>query len=333
MKTALDDPAEHLTLQQLRFLQDLARTKKLTKTASNFGMSLTSASRTLDKLRTAFGDQLMTPQARGLAPTEGLARLLPELGVTIEQTSRLFRPFVFDPKTLEGRFRLVSRGLAVPDILAYVVPRIAKEAPGLVLEHRPRTSAVWEDIAEGRADLAFVTDRNVPASFHALPLFDIEVGILMRRGHPLETLHRAGAITLDDLSAYGRIAMEVSADYRNANWDRQLFSDERADRGVACTTTYALELAATIEASDLVMLAPRFGSRGVMRHYNLVWIPMPKPASSKRAAKTIIRHGVMVWSETVHRDPAHAWVRSLFREWAAKAQVEAAADLEVERGG
>ncbi|EHY30514.1 LysR family transcriptional regulator, partial [Sutterella parvirubra] len=162
MKTALDDPSEHLTLQQLRFLQDLARTQKLTKTASNFGMSLASASRTLEKLRAAFGDQLLTPQARGLSPTKGLYRVLPDLETTIDQAAKLFQPFVFDPKALEGRFHLVSRGLAVPEILAYVVPRLAKEAPGLVLEHRPRTSAVWEDIEDGRADLAIVTDRNVP---------------------------------------------------------------------------------------------------------------------------------------------------------------------------
>lgn len=323
MKTALDDPSEHLTLQQLRFLQDLARTQKLTKTASNFGMSLASASRTLEKLRAAFGDQLLTPQARGLAPTEGLYRVLPDLETTIDQAAKLFQPFVFDPKALERRFRLVSRGLAVPEILAYVVPRLAKEAPGLVLEHRPRTSAVWEDIEDGRADLAIVTDRNVPPSFHSAPLFEIELGILMRRGHPLAAKHEAGTLTLGDLDAYGRIAMDVSADYRNANWDRQVFKDERADQGVVCTTSSALELASTLEASDLIMLSPGFGSRGVRMHYDLVWVPMPKAAGeAKRGAKRIVRHGVMVWREAVHRDPAHAWVRSLFRDWVAKTQVD-----------
>lgn len=84
-----------------------------------------------------------------------------------------------------------------------------------------------------------------------------------------------------------------------------------------------MELASTLEASDLIMLSPGFGSRGVRKHYDLVWVPMPKAAGeAKRGAKRIVRHGVMVWREAVHRDPAHAWVRSLFRDWAAKTQVD-----------
>lgn len=191
-----------------------------------------AASRTLDKLRTAFGDPLMLPQARGLSPTDGLFRLLPELRAAIEQAERLFTPFDFDPMKLRGTFRLITRGLVVPEILGDVIPRLAKQAPGIVLEHKQRTGAVWEEIEEGRVDLVLVTNRSVPASFHSVPLFDIEIGLLMRLGHPLAEKYLAGGITMEDIGRFGRVAMDVSDDYRHASWDRQLFGTDRfADQG------------------------------------------------------------------------------------------------------
>lgn len=260
----------------------------------------------------------MTPQARGLSPTDGLLRILPELRASIEQADKLFRPYVFEPQTLRGRFRLVSRGLAAPEILAYVIPRLAKEAPGLVLEHRPRTGSVWEEVEEGIVDLALVTDRSVPASFRSVPLFDIELGMLMRRGHPLAEKYLSGGLSMTDVMNYKRISMDVSSDYRHASWDRQLFGGESfADKGVVCTSASAVEMAATIAVSDLIMFAPEFGSRGLRRHYGLTWVPLPNPAPKLKH-----RHGILVWREALHRDPAHMWIRSLFRDWAESVRSE-----------
>ena len=61
--------ADMITRAQLKFLSDLAQTGKLSRTAERLGLSLSAASRMLDRLREAFGDPLFTPHARGLTPT------------------------------------------------------------------------------------------------------------------------------------------------------------------------------------------------------------------------------------------------------------------------
>ena len=262
---------EQLTLAQLHFLEDLARTCKLSKTASNFGMSLASASLTLDKLR------------------ETLAR-----------AEHLFEPEAFSPAELGGRFRILSRGLATAEILAYVLPRIAKEAPGLRIEHRPLTHCVWEDLRDGVVDMALVTNRSVPPSCRSFPLFDIELGVVMRRTHPLALAYGCEAAPLSEIFSFPRVAMAVTEDRRSTYWDRQLFGEKRAQEGVVCASTSALELAATIAHSDIIMFAPKFGSAGIRTHYDLVWQPLPEEAGEQTQ-----RFGVMVWDERQHRHPSN----------------------------
>ena len=88
MTTPENHPADSVTRGQLRFLLHLSETQKLSRTADVLGLSLSAASRTLEKLRAAFDDPLFTPHARGLKPTDALRRILPELRRTLEQADR-----------------------------------------------------------------------------------------------------------------------------------------------------------------------------------------------------------------------------------------------------
>lgn len=144
--------ADSITRAQLKFLSDLAQSGKLSRTAEHLGLSLSAASRMLDRLREAFGDPLFTPHARGLTPTDAMLRLEPELRRTIEQTDRLFSQPSFDPATLRRTFSIAARGLVVPELLAYAISRVAREAPSVHLEMHHRTSRIWDQIEAGELD-------------------------------------------------------------------------------------------------------------------------------------------------------------------------------------
>lgn len=303
--------ADMITRAQLKFLSDLAQTGKLSRTAERLGLSLSAASRMLDRLREAFGDPLFTPHARGLTPTDAMLRLEPELRRTIEQTDRLFSQPAFDPATLNRTFSMAARGLVMPELLAAIIPRIAREAPGVHLEMHHRTSRLWDEIEAGELDLALVPDRAVPSSLRTLPLFPIEIGILLRADHPLVKEFGGGAPTLEAFLRYRRLAMTVSANLHNASWDRQLLGydpDSRAQ--VVCSTTNAIDLAPLLEGSDFVMLVPKRGAVTMFTHYHLAWIPLPTSLPQPGA-----RQIVLVWREAQQRDPAHQWLRGIFRDW------------------
>lgn len=308
------DPADAVTRGQLKFLLNLAGTEKLSRTAAELGLSLATASRNLDKLREAFGDPLFTPHARGLTPTDTMTRLVPEIRRALEATDALFDRPTFSPAKLERTFRFASGGLVVPSLLAYVIPRIAREAPGVHLLLTHRTARVFEDIESGAIDLAMTNDVEVPPALRSVNLFELEIGVLLRADHPLVAEFGGGAPTLEAFMRYQRLAMSVSASLRTASWDRQFFGDspEILSR-VICASSTPLELAAVLEETDYLMLVPHKGAESLMKHYRLVWIPLPAEAQAEQHEPA---HAVLVWREALHRDPGHQWLRGLIREWA-----------------
>lgn len=311
MNTHLIEPADNVTRGQLRFLWYLSETEKLSKTAELLGMSLGSASRTLDKLRVAFDDALFTSHARGLAPTETMRRLKPELKRALEHSDRLFRPLKFDPHKAKGVFRIASKGLVTSSLMAYLLPKVALEAPQLTIGHYQPTYEVWSDLEAGRIDLALMTDWEVPQMFHYCPLFELELGIMLRRGHPLVKAFNGQAPSEKAFSSFARLSMMVNCDRSYSDWDASIFDQDRDQNSTIATSHSAIELAATLTQSDFIMVTPKIGAQSIMDYYDLMWIELPKVYQ-----RPTTHHACLVWNPTQHRDPLHIWVRSHIRAWA-----------------
>lgn len=308
---------DNVSFAQLKFLLDLLQTGKLTRTAENFGLSLSAASRTLEKLRAAFGDPLFSQHPRGLHPTHAMLRIEPELRKTLAQSDALFQPPEFNPARLRATFRVAARGLVVPDILAYVLPRIAKEAPGVQLDLTSRSDELWQQLELGIVDLAITIDRSVPPPLHTAELFCLELGLAVRRGHPLVAVAAERPLTVRDLQPYRRLAMTVSKDLRHASWDRQFLGEsDAAQANVVAASTSPAELAATLEITDFLLLIPKRGTETLAKHYDVTWLPLPVDLQNRQPTT----HGILVWHESRQRDPAHKWLRELFKDWARQTE-------------
>lgn len=313
-----ESAADSVTRSQLRFLLDLLASGKLSRTASHLGLSLSAASRTLDRLREAFGDPLFTPHARGLTPTDTMLQIEPELRRTIAQTDRLFSLRTLDLSRLERTFSMSAWGIVVPEMLAYLLPRMASEAPGAHLEMRHRSLKIWEMLETGELDLIFTPDSAVPPSFRTLPLFPVELGILLRADHPLVRECRGEAPSMERFLDYKRFGMTVSTDLHAASWDRQLFGeDPKVLAQVVCSSKNGNDLMDVLECTDFMMLAPKRGALSLQPRYNLVWLPLPEGLPKPRAG-----HIVLAWCEARQRDPAHQWLRGLIRDWARESEAE-----------
>ena len=64
-----------LSAFHFQLLSDLMRTRKLSVTAANLGISVSTASRMLMQLRQAFDEPLFVANANGLQPTKGSKRI------------------------------------------------------------------------------------------------------------------------------------------------------------------------------------------------------------------------------------------------------------------
>lgn len=69
--------ANGLSAFHFQLLEDLMRTRKLSVTAANLGISVSTASRMLMQLRQAFGEPLFAASANGLQPTKWFANTTP----------------------------------------------------------------------------------------------------------------------------------------------------------------------------------------------------------------------------------------------------------------
>ena len=75
----LDTPQPDLSLEELRFLVTVAKTKSLTTAASQYGISMGAASRRLSHLREVFDDELFIRSGVTMLPTMRMRRLLPRV--------------------------------------------------------------------------------------------------------------------------------------------------------------------------------------------------------------------------------------------------------------
>ena len=85
-----------LDLNLLKLLQAVVETQNTHQAADKLGISQTSVSRGLAKLRETFGDQLFTRKAHGVEPSELAEKLAEKLA---EAADEMFTPLV---KVLES---------------------------------------------------------------------------------------------------------------------------------------------------------------------------------------------------------------------------------------
>lgn len=89
-----------LTVSDLIFFVSLFESRSLSNTAAEGGLSLSTASRTLRKLRETFGDPLFLRSSPDFVPTSRATELYPKVAMLLENLRRLERPACFDPATL-----------------------------------------------------------------------------------------------------------------------------------------------------------------------------------------------------------------------------------------
>ena len=306
--------ANGLSAFHFQLLADLMRTKKLSATAANLGISVSSASRMLMQLRQAFNEPLFTASTAGLQPTKGMIRMAERLDAYLQAFDDLMAPRVFNPEYIEGNFLIASCGLVMPNILYRIFEQIRVRAPQLRITLEHRTPHLWADLKEGRIDLGLTTDYDVPPSYRKTLVFRSPAVVLMRENHPLieEAEANNGVLTTKMLERYPRAAVSI-------NTAGGLLTLERAVTPVSSYTPAAVvsesgyDLMPLIEKTDVVMLAPLAGAQVVREHYAVAWLP-----AASAGVKDFEVY--QVWTENKHLDPAHCWVRGLV-EGAVREQV------------
>ena len=127
--------------------------QNVTRAAKEVGLSQSSMSHALSRLRAHFDDPLLVPAGRALALTERGKNLMAPVAEAVAHLERVFAPAErFDPRTSHRVFRIA----ATDNLELYVLPRLA----AALQKRRPAStcaSAHYQRIGSSRLSVATLT--------------------------------------------------------------------------------------------------------------------------------------------------------------------------------
>jgi DNA-binding transcriptional LysR family regulator len=290
----------NIDLNLLIPLKALLHERNVTRAAERVHLSQSAMSRTLDRLRSKLGDELLVRVGRNYELTPRGAALLDELGQVMPRLAQLWAGESFSPTQSEARIRLAMTDYASSVVLPPLAETLAQLAPGITLEVVPWHERVHEDNGLAAAAHLSLSPLAVPLTFRVEPLFeDVFLCLLGRR-----LRHGHASITMEKYLSFRHISVETQANQRNLI-DRSL-GEAGLQRRVAVHLPYFLAAIRMLETTDLVLTMP---ARIVEPMLALLDLPRVKAPIEIPP----IRYS-MVWHPRFDSDLLHTWLRETVRQ-------------------
>jgi DNA-binding transcriptional LysR family regulator len=275
--------------------------QNVTRAARDVGLTQSSMSHALSRLRAHFGDPLLIPAGRKLKLTERGQALVAPVAVATAELERVFaRRDPFDPRSSRRVFRIT----ATDNLELYVLPRLAatlqRQAPGIEV----RTCALGSDWAEAlqRGDVELKLGRKypVPATLESEDLSDEPFACVVRGGHPAQRRPTAA-----DYAALGHVvvAPPIPPDCEPASQIDSLLARHGLTRRVAMTVAHFLVAPFVVARSDLALTAPARLLDPFVRPLGLRRLVLPIEIASYQLSQ--------VWAARSRDDQGHRWLRGV----------------------
>ena len=286
-----------IDLNLLTSLEALLEEANVTRAAKRLGVSQPAVSHSLRRLRDLLGDPLLVRTKQGMTATPRALDLRPAVRAALDAAETVLRAApAFDPATAARTFTISMADQASFLLLPRLAERIAREAPGVVLDIR---AAPLEAIADV-LDLAVGVFTDAPANVHDQELWRESFVCVLRKNSAASRgpFDRKRYLALPHLLVAPRGTPGSPLD------DALARSGER--RQIAMRVPHFLVAPHVIAATDLVWTAPASIARAFFDQLPLV-IRDPPLRLDGFTVK-------MRWHARLHRDPGLAWLRDVLRD-------------------
>jgi len=285
----------HVDPGSLVALNALLEERSVTRAARRLGITQSSMSHRLARLRDELGDPLfvrvgasLTLTPRALAMTEPLAAALRALDAA------LAAPPAFDPARTRCRASIV-----MPDLLATFAPdlvaQVSARAPGIELRFVGVTGELSRVLAGQELSVALVPARFAAEDLQSRAVGELRFGVAGRMGHP--ALSRR--MSLERWLAERHVVVSVGLERSNVI-DEEL-TRRGLERRVGLVVPSFLAGLLSLTHSDLLMNVPVPLVDEAAKRLGLRVCDAPLPLPKLRFS--------LVWHPRFQHDPAHAWLR------------------------
>ena len=241
-----------MDLNLLVALQVLLEERNVTRAAERLSVSQPALSKTLQKLREAFDDELFTRTAHGLVPTPRAEHLGEGLPEALGLLDGLLEDEVFEPSSYEGTFRIVMPPLFAEVLLPGLMESLLTEAPGIHLQTGDVTPDFQDKLKLAELDFAISVVADTDSEVHAEPLRTISPRCYMRKGHPLV----GQDVKLKDFLAYPHVRLYLPGLAReNVGLVDEVLGERGLYRNIVLETTQFAPAIGVLARTNALLIA------------------------------------------------------------------------------
>ncbi len=300
-----------IDLNLLVHLDVLLREQNVTKAASHLGITQPAMSNGLKRLRALFEDPLLVRTSDGMAPTELAIKLKPlvrEILFKVEKVVQPERDFDLNSSRV---FRIMASDYAESTLIPAVLSAVRKAAPNITLDVLTPSDVSFEDVEQGRVDMAINRFDTLPQSFHQKTIWTDTFSCLMSpenplvRGCDLEHYLEASHIWVSK-TGFGVGVGVNPQDVQRLGWVDEALAKIGGKRKISVFTRHYQVAMLLAQQHDLVATLPSRAARLKSESAKLVMRepPFDIPAFELK----------MAWSPLLHHNAGHQWLRHLIMQ-------------------
>lgn len=295
-----------LDLNLLVALDALLAERNVTRAGGRVHLSQSAMSGALARLRQFFGDDLMVPIGRSMVLTPlALSLIQPVRDVLLQVQATVATKADFDPATSDRRFTIMGSDFVLTTLMADVVPRVVRAAPGVALELRHMDTTGREGLDRGALDFLVVPHVFVADAHPSEPLFEEGYTCLVWA----ENAEVGDRISFEQYLAAGHVAIAVG-ESRHPGFEEWLLQHYGYKRRVAVVApTYAM-LPFLVVGTNRIATVPASVAKFSAQYLPLRTLPLP--------VKIPKRIELLQWPRFQDQDPGSIWLRGVFRDAAAR---------------
>ena len=293
-----------LDLNLLVVFDAIYKEKNITRAARKVGLSQSSVSSALNRLRGHLNDDLFLRGNDGMRPTARATELAHPIGSMLVSLQDVLDPIKFDPAKEKRTFTVATSDY----FEAFVAPKLALHlstyAPGVDVRLVSGRTQAHQILDHAEADFAAGVFNNLPERFDSVLLLQDTFVSMVHGKHPL-------AQGVPDLEAYlaARHLLISPAGDAFGVVDEEL-AKSGLKRRVAMTVSTLAVAPAIVHESDLVLTAP---SRIIKKYAGpesfVFACPVEIPKSSIQLS--------LIWHKRMSVHPSQLWFREILRTIAA----------------
>ncbi|MEH6451591.1 MAG: LysR family transcriptional regulator [Psychromonas sp.] len=194
-----------LDLNLMKLLKTVVETKNTHQAAEILGISQTSVSRGLGKLRETFGDQLFLRKAHGVEPSELAEKLAQAADDMLAPITKVMESYNnFDPLLFTGTISIVVNTYLLEVFGERLIETLSSALPQASFELDYWQGHSLSEMLNGKVDYSIqLSNFPFPQDIYSHKIKGIKPAIVARKNHPIlsqgsdwETLHELAVVQL-----------------------------------------------------------------------------------------------------------------------------------------